>query len=321
MVLPLKHSRAIAEMADLLCDFLPGSGDPRWKGHVSFKTVAQKVGVGDFWQAGSKKPMIASLLGRTLEFKHDRFESLMLEIVRAGLVYRQTKNNPVKPGEIDYLNGLILEVGFKLPDLWDPDLKASLQVDGKSRAQERLKSEESQEKARIADLSERYREIHLLNDQFLAMHTDDDRQRVGFKFEKILNRLFALNQLSPREPFRVVGEQIDGSFMLDHEVYLFEAKWERKPSSEADLLVFRGKIEGKSKFTRGVFVSVNGITSDAEEAITRGKQPDFFVLNGYDITMLLKDDMDLSDFLRQRQRLLAEQGRICVPFNELQSQW
>lgn len=48
MVLPLRHSRAIAEMAELLYGFLPGSGDPKWKGHVSFKTVAQKVGVGDF---------------------------------------------------------------------------------------------------------------------------------------------------------------------------------------------------------------------------------------------------------------------------------
>ena len=49
MSLSLKESRAIAEMAELLYDFLPGSGSPKWKGHVSFKTIAEKVGVGDFW--------------------------------------------------------------------------------------------------------------------------------------------------------------------------------------------------------------------------------------------------------------------------------
>jgi len=49
MTLPLKQSRAIAEMAELLYDFLPGSGSAIWTGHVSFKTVAEEVGVGDFW--------------------------------------------------------------------------------------------------------------------------------------------------------------------------------------------------------------------------------------------------------------------------------
>ena len=55
MALPLKESRSIAEMAGLLYDFLPGSGSKQWKGHVSF-SVAEKVGVGDFWQPGSGSP-------------------------------------------------------------------------------------------------------------------------------------------------------------------------------------------------------------------------------------------------------------------------
>jgi hypothetical protein len=53
MALKLKESSAIAEMADLLSDFLPGSGNAAWKGHVSFKTVAEKVGVGEFWKLGN----------------------------------------------------------------------------------------------------------------------------------------------------------------------------------------------------------------------------------------------------------------------------
>ena len=35
MALPLKESRAVRELADLLYDFLPGSGNSAWKGHVS----------------------------------------------------------------------------------------------------------------------------------------------------------------------------------------------------------------------------------------------------------------------------------------------
>ena len=89
MGLSLKESRAIAEIAELLYDYLPGSGSPKWKGHVSFKTVAEKVGVGDFWQPGSKTPMITALLERTPEYRRGPFEPLVLEIVRAGLTYRQ----------------------------------------------------------------------------------------------------------------------------------------------------------------------------------------------------------------------------------------
>ena len=65
-----------------------------------------------------------------------------------------------------------------------------------------------------------------------------------------------------------------------------------------------------------MFLSINGVSRDAQDAITRGKQPNFFVIDGYDIMMLLEDNMDLRTFLRRRQRLLAE-GRVCVPFGEL----
>jgi hypothetical protein len=131
-----------------------------------------------------------------------------------------------------------------------------------------------------------------------------------------MNKLFALHDLAPREPFRVVGEQIDGSVELEYEIYLLEAKWQQDPSPAADLYVFREKVGGKSQFTRGVFLSINGVSRDAQDAITRGKQPNFFVIDGYDIMMLLEDNMDLRTFLRRRQRLLAE-GRVCVPFGEL----
>ncbi len=114
----------------------------------------------------------------------------------------------------------------------------------------------------------------------------------------------------------MTGEQIDGSFELDNEVYLLEAKWHKEPRPAADLYVFREKIEGKSRFTRGVFLSINGITSEAEQAITQGKQPLFFTMTGHDLLMCLEPTVPLPLFLRRRQRLLAEQGRVIVPFGD-----
>jgi hypothetical protein len=100
-----------------------------------------------------------------------------------------------------------------------------------------------------------------------------------------------------RVPFRIVGEEIDGSFELDHEVYLLEAKWHEKPSGIDHLYVFREKVGGKSPFTRGAFFSINGITSEAAEALTHGKTPLFYVVNGHVLLMLLEGMLDLTTFL------------------------
>jgi hypothetical protein len=156
-----------------------------------------------------------------------------------------------------------------------------------------------------------------LNQQLFALHYKANRQEAGLAFEKILNRLFHLSHLAPREPFRVVGEQIDGSFELDYETYIVEAKWEKRPLPEADLLVLRGKIEGKSPYTRGIFIALNGITAEAQQAITYGKQPTFFIIDGYDIAMVLCEQVALIDLLRQKRRLLAEEGLVFIPYSEL----
>jgi len=316
MPLPLKESRAARDLAEVLYDYLPGSGSATWKRHVSFKSVAGRVGVGDFWQPGSKEPMIAQLLERTLQFRRGRFEPLIVEIVRAGLTYRQRNGRPVKPAEIERINGLLLEIGFKFPDLWDSDFLASLGADGTTRAVEHVEQARMAERLRETERSRRSQELEALKNAFVALHDDSDRHTAGLRLEKVLNSLFELHGLAPREPFRVRGEQIDGSFELDDEVYLLEAKWHQDPRPVADLYVFREKIEGKSKFTRGVFVSVNGISRDAAHAITQGKQPNFFTIDGYDLMMALEDNVALPVFLRRRQRLLAEEGRVCVPFHE-----
>lgn len=91
----------------------------------------------------------------------------------------------------------------------------------------------------------------------------------------------------------------------------WESKWENTPLPEADLLIFRGKIEGKSTFTRGVFIALNDISMPARDAITRGKAPSFFVMNGHDLMMILSEAISLmTDFLRKRVRLLCGR-RMC----------
>jgi hypothetical protein len=178
-------------------------------------------------------------------------------------------------------------------------------------------SEGSEQKKEHSQQQQRSQTLRQLKEDFLNLAAESDRNKAGLALEKLLNKLFELFDLRPRQPFRVIGEQIDGSFELDGQVYLIESKWEKDALPEADLLVFRGKIEGKSTFTRGVFIALNDITTPARDAITRGKAPSFFVINGHDLVMVLSEAISLTEFLRRRVRLLAEEGRVCVPFLEL----
>ena len=194
-----------------------------------------------------------------------------------------------------------------------PSIVARLQKD--SLAPE-LKHDSHREEQSVQE-QQRSHVLAQLKEAFLCLALESDRAKAGLALEQLLNRLFEIFDLRPRQPFRVVGEQIDGSFELDSQIYLLESKWE-KNLPEADLLVFRGKIEGKSTFTRGVFFALNDISVPARDAITRGKAPSFFVMNGHDLIMILSEAISLTEFLRKRVRLLAEAGRVYVPFSELE---
>jgi hypothetical protein len=147
---PTRHAVWLAEC---LSDFLPGSGAQAWKGHVTFGTVATRVGVGEFWSGvGSKSPRIAQLLEGTLHHRRERFEPLILGIVREGLLYRRRNGRPIAPGEIEKINGLILEIGFRFPDLWDEGFQAALSTDDVSRARSNVPEVHREAEARTTEM-------------------------------------------------------------------------------------------------------------------------------------------------------------------------
>ena len=152
--------------------------------------------------SGSRLPMITALLQKTLESRRESFERLILEIVRAGVTYRQKQRLPIQAEEIEQLNGLLLDVGFKFPELWDPDFHASLRMGSAQRAKERVETALQEERVRATHESRRSAELRELRDRFFVLGSADSRQKAGFELEKILNRLFALHGLAPREPFR-----------------------------------------------------------------------------------------------------------------------
>lgn len=109
-------------------------------------------------------------------------------------------------------------------------------------------------------------------------------QARGFAFEGFLKSLFDAFGLAAQEPFRLRGEQIDGSFQLGSDTYLLEAKWHGQPIGVGDLHTFHGKIEQKAAWTRGLFVSNSGFSEDGLAAFGRGKRS---CMDGLDLYEML----------------------------------
>jgi hypothetical protein len=106
--------------------------------------------------------------------------------------------------------------------------------------------------AAVATLSEAKRTAFLAQLQTLNALAPQPR---GYAFEEFLKDLFSDSNLAPRSAFRLVGEQIDGSFALQGETYLLEATWRSKCVGEEELMSFSGKVSGKAAWSRGLHLS------------------------------------------------------------------
>lgn len=131
----------------------------------------------------------------------------------------------------------------------------------------------------------------------------------------MLKRLFDAYGLAAQDPFRLKGEQIDGSFQLGNETYLVEAKWQNLATGVADLCTFHGKIEQKAAWTRGLFVSNSGFTPDGLAAFGRGKR--VICMDGLDLYDTLDSEIPLNLVLEGKVRRAAETGAPFVQVREL----
>jgi hypothetical protein len=155
---------------------------------------------------------------------------------------------------------------------------------------------------------------HTLRDKLLQVSRLDPQSR-GFAYERFLKDVFAANELAPRASFRVVGEQIDGSFELSGETYLLEAKWKGLPVGASDLHAFHGKVVDKATWSRGLFVSDSGFTDEGLTAFGRGKS--VVCMDGLDIHDMLDKGLSFADVMAKKVRRAAETGNPFIRVREL----
>ena len=146
-----------------------------------------------------------------------------------------------------------------------------------------------------------------LNDLISFPETPQAR---GFAFEKFLLKLFELNALKPRGSFKLIGEQIDGSFLLHNETYLLEAKWTNKLTIKSDLVNFNEKVSSKSSFTRGLFISYSGFSNEAIQTFAMGRKVSIILMTVNELYNAIYNKKNLQEVLSTKVRALAEEGNF-----------
>lgn len=133
--------------------------------------------------------------------------------------------------------------------------------------------------------------------KLVELTATENNQKRGFAFEKYLYGLFEQNELEPRGSFKITGEQIDGSFILNKEVYLLEAKWTKSQIDKGELVIFNEKVSSKSGFTRGLFISFSGYTSEAIQTFANGRTVNIILMTVQELAILLQRELDFKDIL------------------------
>ncbi len=150
-----------------------------------------------------------------------------------------------------------------------------------------------------------------IKNSYMGLFSGASPQQRGFDLEKILYDLFDLFDLDPKASFRIQGEQIDGAFSLEGTDYLFEAKWNKELTGISELDSFSSKVKRKLDNTLGLFLSINGYSSDAVAAHSVGR-PVIILMTGADLMAVFEERIDFTTLLLRKRRHASQTG--CSAF-------
>jgi hypothetical protein len=151
--------------------------------------------------------------------------------------------------------------------------------------------------------------------QFLGLSGMSDAHARGRALERFLNELFRLFDLDPRAAYSLEREQIDGAFSFDTDDYVLEAKWWKVPMSRESLDVFATKVRRKGKNALGLYVAINGFSSDALKEYADSTP--FITMEGMDLMAVLDERVRLDDLLRRKKRHMNETGSCYYPASQM----
>ncbi len=246
---------------------------------------------------GSKRPAIETLLESALASASLR--DLVLVILREGVRYRARRGPEITQEELIGIFHLLESLGSKVPEVIAPDFLSGFPPTLRQVGREHPTQLDP---VRLSKLREKFRQIE----------SNPNLQERGYELQDVLFGLFDLFGLAPRPPFRVYGEEIDGSFELAGETYLLEARWRAKETAKGDLESFQAKVVTKSGFSRGLFVSMGRFSGPALTEFSRGHAPRIVLASKSEIVGVLAGTYRLDALIQGKVRHLSETGKFKV---------
>lgn len=127
-------------------------------------------------------------------------------------------------------------------------------------------------------------------------------QKRGFIFESLINNLFKYFNIPVKDSFKRKGQgsQIDGAFSFDGWFYLTEIKWTKNKISFKELSSLKSKIDQSGKQTLGLFISINGWSSNVITGLKESSTKDILQMDGHDLESILNGSVSLDIGLKKK---------------------
>lgn len=179
------------------------------------------------------------------------------------------------------------------------------------------KHEREKRKQEAEERGERERRLKELLDRFLKLHQEQNVQRRGYEFERLLADLFRLYELDFKGSYRTEIDQVDGALSFDSFTYLLEARWRQQPAVEADLVQLSGKVERRIEATRGIFISMAGFRPEVVDLYRLSRGQRLIFVDGQDLALILEDWVELPEALRVKVSAASVDGEPLLQLRSL----
>jgi len=163
-------------------------------------------------------------------------------------------------------------------------------------------------RATEAKKADYHSELLRVRDMFIEAERMIGQER-GYAFEKLFVELMRISGIPVEEPFRIVGEQIDGAIKYDGHYYLIELKWTKSKSAHLELSSLYMKVEGKLE-ARGIFISMNGFSKEIVESLPKGKSIKTLLFDGMHISNVIFGQYSFQELLEHSLSQASLKGNI-----------
>jgi hypothetical protein len=181
------------------------------------------------------------------------------------------------------------------------------------RSQEAEREQRDRSKRETATLTKTYQQdLDIIREAFERAHTLSGGQQKGYALEQIFVDLMRISGIPAQEPFRIVGEQLDGAIKHDGHYYLVELKWFAEALEPKHIGSFYFKVDGKLG-ARGIAIAMNGYTSGVVESVAKGKELKVLLLDGMHLSNVIYGRYTFKELLDHAVRCASLKGQLYCP--------